>query len=291
MEQTYTVRQLASLDSIFGAPYDFLKRAETANNILVGLLQTERKKPGSFDSLSFYVVTKNEVPVLCAMQTGKRGVRYPLLLSALPDVTERHAVQCLALFLERSNAHVSEIAGFADVVPNYIGHEAWTLAGQQRLYVLHQLSALPSPSAGKMREATERDCATAQSWYIAFMRDVRQPAETPQQAANYRDVITGMVSSKRLFLWETVDGEAVSMAGIIRETETVCVVGPVYSPEESRGRGYASQLVGVLCSLILDRKQVPCLFADTWNPTSNRMYVRIGFEPLGLWERWRRNDT
>ena len=56
-------------------------------------------------------------------------------------------------------------------------------------------------------------------------------------------------------------------------------IGPVYTPPELRGRGYASALTAQVSQLQLDRGKRFCfLYTDLANPTSNAIYRRIGYE-------------
>ncbi|HJW22008.1 MAG TPA: GNAT family N-acetyltransferase, partial [Candidatus Limnocylindrales bacterium] len=58
-------------------------------------------------------------------------------------------------------------------------------------------------------------------------------------------------------------------------------VGPVYTPPELRGRGYASNLVAGVSQLQLDAgRTFVFLFTDLANPTANKIYQEIGYEPV-----------
>ena len=58
-------------------------------------------------------------------------------------------------------------------------------------------------------------------------------------------------------------------------------VGPVYTPPEQRGRGYASNLVAEVSQLQLDAgRTFVFLFTDLANPTANKIYQAIGYEPV-----------
>ena len=64
-------------------------------------------------------------------------------------------------------------------------------------------------------------------------------------------------------------------------------VGPVYTPPELRGRGYATSLVAALTEERLRAGLRFCfLFTDLGNPTSNAIYARIGYEPVADWAQW-----
>jgi predicted GNAT family acetyltransferase len=78
------------------------------------------------------------------------------------------------------------------------------------------------------------------------------------------------------WLWE--DGEPVSLASCSAPTPTGIRIGPVYTPPERRGRGYATALVAELSRRLLAEGHRACyLYADLANPTSNAIYERIGY--------------
>jgi predicted GNAT family acetyltransferase len=58
-------------------------------------------------------------------------------------------------------------------------------------------------------------------------------------------------------------------------------VGPVYTPPELRGRGYAGAATAAASQAALDvgvREVV--LYTDLANPTSNALYQRLGYRPV-----------
>lgn len=57
-------------------------------------------------------------------------------------------------------------------------------------------------------------------------------------------------------------------------------IGPVYTPREHRGRGIASYVVGELTRRGLEAGHRMCLFTDRGNPTSNKIYAGLGYEPV-----------
>ena len=60
----------------------------------------------------------------------------------------------------------------------------------------------------------------------------------------------------------------------------VARVGPVYTPGAHRGHGYASVLTAHVSRLLRDSGTRVCLFTDQANPTSNKIYAAIGYEPV-----------
>jgi predicted GNAT family acetyltransferase len=80
-----------------------------------------------------------------------------------------------------------------------------------------------------------------------------------------------------MLLWED-DGETVSFAGWGGRTPNGIRVGPVYTPPELRGRGYATAVTADLSRRLLASGRRFCfLYTDLANPTSNAIYERIGY--------------
>ena len=73
--------------------------------------------------------------------------------------------------------------------------------------------------------------------------------------------------------------EPVSVTGFGGPTPNGSRIGPVYTPPARRGRGYASALVAAVSQARLDAGTRFCfLYTDLANPTSNRIYVALGYE-------------
>jgi predicted GNAT family acetyltransferase len=77
------------------------------------------------------------------------------------------------------------------------------------------------------------------------------------------------------------DGEPVSLLAVSPRLAGMVRVGPVYTPPEHRGHGHAGALTAAACRRALDEGvDDVVLFAEVANPTSNRLYRRLGFEAL-----------
>ena len=77
-------------------------------------------------------------------------------------------------------------------------------------------------------------------------------------------------------IWE--DGEPVSFTGFGGPTASGIRIGPVYTPQHLRRRGYATALVAEVSRDLLARGHRFCfLYTDLANPTSNAIYQGIGY--------------
>ncbi|MEW4273565.1 GNAT family N-acetyltransferase [Priestia megaterium] len=111
-------------------------------------------------------------------------------------------------------------------------------------------------------------------WIWEFMGVIGEPVSKEQA------VKTGeaFIKAERLFLWE-VNGKYVSIANATRPTVHNITINFVYTPREERKKGYASSCVSTLSQLMLDEGfQTTSLYTDTTNPTSNKIYMEIGYE-------------
>jgi predicted GNAT family acetyltransferase len=58
-------------------------------------------------------------------------------------------------------------------------------------------------------------------------------------------------------------------------------IGSVYTPAALRQHGYATSCVAGVCRAILKSGYAFCtLYTDLSNPTSNSIYMKIGFKPV-----------
>jgi predicted GNAT family acetyltransferase len=71
------------------------------------------------------------------------------------------------------------------------------------------------------------------------------------------------------------------MALKTRPTDKGATVGGVYTPPEFRKKGYATSCVAEISRAILQGgKQFCALYTDLANPTSNSIYIKIGYQPV-----------
>ena len=86
---------------------------------------------------------------------------------------------------------------------------------------------------------------------------------------SHREVAFKIEGDPVSFLWLSVP-----VGGVVR-------VSAVYTPPELRGRGYASACVAGASARALAAGADTCvLYTDRSNPTSNRIYQRIGYRPV-----------
>jgi predicted GNAT family acetyltransferase len=248
-----------------------LLRDEARHNLMLGIAGTLRDDPGVYAEHRLWLVRDGGEVVGAALRT-------PPFNLVVAEPAAGGAVEALAEAIDDDPPGVTaarpEVETFAEAWATKTGCSLRTRMAQG-VYALHRVQPVPAP-AGAMRTATQADRGLLVEWLKAFV----------DEAIGHRAVgedIAGLVDHRLsaegtgFVLWE--DDVPVSLAGFGGATPNGIRVGPVYTPPELRGRGYASALVAELSAHLLAEGRTFCfLYTDLTNPTSNRIYERIGYE-------------
>ena len=155
----------------------------------------------------------------------------------------------------------------------------WSTRFSQRIFALDAVVP-PRPCPGAARVADEGDRALLVDWLRAFSIEALGEDE-PDETALEENVEHKLVAADAAYVLWTVDGEPVSCAGYGSSTPSGTRVGPVYTPPEHRGRGYASAVTAHVSTDRLAAGRRFCfLHTDLANPTSNRIYADLGYRPV-----------
>jgi GNAT superfamily N-acetyltransferase len=143
-----------------------------------------------------------------------------------------------------------------------------------RLYRLQRLDPPDPVPPGGPRVAGSADRGLLVDWFAAFGREAGETTVAVDRTVADRLGYGGLT------LWE-VAGRPVSLAGLTRVVAGQVRVGPVYTPPESRRRGFASAVTAAVSRAALDAGAAEVLlFTDLANPTSNALYQRLGYHPV-----------
>jgi len=137
---------------------------------------------------------------------------------------------------------------------------------------LKEIKAIAS-AAGKLRLARAQETELLTDWIQAFVKEALAKNESK---ANSRQWVNRHLETNSLYVWEDID-RVVSMAACSGKTPNGIRVNSVYTPYEYRGKGYATACVAAMSKILLEQQQYCFLFADPANPTSNKIYDRIGY--------------
>ncbi|MCK9895741.1 GNAT family N-acetyltransferase [Frankia sp. AgB32] len=265
-----------SLEEYLAAAGEFLRSRPTENTVLVTIVETLRERGltafGEAAPLFGWWLSASGSVAGAFLQTPPKGV----LLTAVPP----RAAELLAESWPRERA-LSGVAAPEDVAGAFASAWRRRTGTSSRLWLrerLYRLGTLvpPRPApAGRPRVADPTDRDLLVRWFTAFEREIGEVAGTAARRVDDRLAYGGCT------LWER-DGEPVSMAGLTRPAAGMVRVAPVHTPVVCRRRGYAGAVTAAVCRMALDAgAHDVLLFADLANPTSNGVYQRLGFEPVG----------
>ena len=143
-----------------------------------------------------------------------------------------------------------------------------------RIYQLDRVIWPERTPPGSMRLATPDDLPLLRQWVHEFGEEVGLPDAGAPEIADER------LRNNWLFVWD--DDGAKCMASLAGPTQNGIRVTHVYTPLASRGRGYAGICTAALSQRALDEgRRFTMLYTDMNNPTSNAVYQRIGYVPIG----------
>jgi len=192
--------------------------------------------------------------------------------------------EAVSLLIEAVHSHWPEIPGvtghreltdpFADRWCKSFGTPIESTMAQ-RIYRLDSVNNVPSVP-GRMRPATLADKDLISRWKHAFMVEAGSPTS---RNIPERDV-TPSIEKGAIHLWEYSENP-VSMVMKGRPTDHGMSITFVYTPPPLRRNGYATACVASVCREILKSGYEFCtLYTDLNNPTSNSIYMKIGFKPV-----------
>jgi GNAT superfamily N-acetyltransferase len=202
---------------------------------------------------------------------------HPVLLTAVP------AGAAAALASALAGRPLGGVNGYVEAAEAFAATwRAGTPGGQAteerrlRLYRLGEL-AWPDPAPdGVPRDAADSDAPLLAGWFAAFADEVHDTDAGEDQAVAVRDKL----SYGGVLVWEA-GGRPAAIAGVTRQVVKMVRVGPVYTPPELRGHGYASAVTAEVSRRAREAgAEEVLLYTDLANPTSNSIYQRIGYRAV-----------
>jgi GNAT superfamily N-acetyltransferase len=272
-------RMTGVLEEFLAEAGEFLRADRARNTVLLTVTETLRSRPGRYQEAG------QAAPVFGWWSVRGAGVKaafiqtppHPALLTAMTD----EAAAALALELADAEREISGVNATQEAGQAFAA--AWRDRGgppagvhsRQRLFRLGDL-IWPSPMPeGEARLAAAGDRDLLIAWFSAFAAETGIDEQGDQAPA-----VDDRLSYRGITMWES-GGIPVSLASVSRTVAGMVRVGPVYTPSESRGRGYAGAATAAVSQAARDAGTAEVLlFTDLANPTSNALYQRLGYRPV-----------
>jgi len=260
----------------------FLERAgrlllddEARHNLVLGISSFTLDHPDVYGEVRGWVAREAGEVVGAALRTPPYNLvlarpRTPGALAALASAVSDELPGVVGA--------VPEVDGFASAWSERHGVTAATRF-DQRIYAMEELVP-PRGVEGVARLAGADDRTLVLDWMTAFAQEALRGADDAGRIERSVDARLGPEGAGGICLWE-VGGKPVSLAGFGGPTPNGLRIGPVYTPPEHRGHGYGSAVTAAASQGALDRGKRFCfLYTDLANPTSNAIYMRLGYRPV-----------
>jgi GNAT superfamily N-acetyltransferase len=249
----------------------FLHAHPAASSVTLTAVETMREHPARDALLGWW-----QPPGAAVSGTFLHTPPYPVNVSAMPPEASAALADTLAA-IERSLSGVNGRSAATEAFAAAWSARTGATARVFRRMRLHRLDALVPPDPpppGSAVVAGPQDRGLLVAWYAAFAAEIEEPPR------DHGPTVEDRLSHAGLALW-IVDGEAVSLAGTTRAVAGAARVAPVYTPPEHRGHGYAAGVTAAVTRAALaSGVEEVLLYTDLANPTSNRLYARLGYRPV-----------
>ncbi|WP_078550006.1 GNAT family N-acetyltransferase [Litchfieldia alkalitelluris] len=268
-----TLKQYTDVSSFKNEVSNYLEQFEVENNLLLGILSSLKET----DTPIFMATVIKDVQIVMVMlQTHPNQI-----ILSHHTIEEVDEIKKLAEELTRAYPKIPGLIGEAGLTKK-LANDVANLSGSiskvkmnQRIYRLNRLEKNLTEN-GVLMQAAKEHYPIIKEWVYGFAAEVDM--KLTQEEAEKRAI--EFIEKGRLYVW-IVKGKMVSMAAATRPTKTNITINLVYTPKEERKKGHASNCVLALTTKMLNQGYYSTsLYTDLENPTSNKIYMEIGYKPI-----------
>ena len=265
-----TIKSYKTPQSFLDDTEELLEQREIENNLILGVCGGFEDKSKEYERCTFInAIENNEI----------KGISIKTMAKAIVSGNSKNKLHIKALvdYYQEKNIAISGVVGQEFYAQSFAEFYNKTIISTKSM-IVHQLTKvneLPI-STGFLEKANSNDIDLVSDWSLNFQDDAQLfPKQSREQ---FLQSVSRRISLGKIFKW--VDNkEVVSIAALVRQTKNIGIIGLVYTPNQLRGKGYATSCVKKLSEYILNNGFNYCgLFTDKSNPTSNHIYKKIGYE-------------
>jgi predicted GNAT family acetyltransferase len=268
-----TIKRYQSASVYFAENQSYLMQTEINNNLIIGLIKSYENVLEIPKQVFILTVFDGSKPKLTFFKNSPKGV-------LAGNNADKEDCELLIEYLQNQGILLEGLVGDEKYANLFMSLYPLKISSMKKL-ISHELSNVNEVplSNGLARLANESEIDILAQWFFLFQEEENL---FPQKTAEgFIQHVQNLVNKSMLYVWE-INNEIVSMATIVRETPNFQIVGAVYTPVNQRKNGYATSLVHFLSQLIVDKGKKAGLFTNASNPTSNKIYQNIGYNPNGI---------
>jgi len=267
-------------NEFYNIAFPFLLKREAENNLLLSILNALKENIHRYgkEFPLLFALTKNGAVKLIALRTPP----HDLLISYTDDLD---TIEILVEELLQREENLPGVLSFKEAADKFV--KLWAeknslnlkLIRKERIYKLEKVA---KNTLGNQRFALALN--THQSlvlkWAKEFMQEALVELGDDAIESNLINIKRDLKKESRIYLLFDQDNP-VSMVRKAGKTPNGNFVNLVYTPPSLRRKGYATECVAKLSQRLLDEGNKYCfLFTDLSNPTSNSIYLKIGYRPV-----------
>ena len=250
---------------------EYLLKHEAAHSVIFRAINALINRPERFLESPYLATVEADGAILAV------ALHKPPRQLLLSQTTSLQAIELIAQDIDSKSlvgvmGPATVAQKFAQVWHNLTG-QSYREGMQLRCFQLSTVQ--PVPINGNLRQATAAERELLIVWCRAFIAEA-----IPDEDQNGENTVDRLLHRGSLYVWH--NQLPVSMANYTEPTPNGIGINLVYTPPEFRRNGYASACVASLSQYLLNRGHRYCfLYTDLANPTSNRIYQKIGYQPAG----------
>lgn len=277
----YTLTSYTDAAAFYRCAEPLWMRSEAAHCLSLGITTTLIDHPERFAATQRYMATvedeRGEV-VVVALRTPPRDV-------ILSQTDQPEALDALVTHLHAFYGTIPGVQAALEVGRQFA--EKWSAVTKvsyelylpERIFQIEQVQH-PVGVPGFFRRAVAADKSVVTGWLVAFEEEAFGKTMTPPEQREFWFENGLYAEDRGIYLWED-ESQPVSLVGHAGPTPNGMRIGPVYTPPGQRGHGYASACTAAVSQLLIDSGRKFCfLYTDLRNPTSNKIYQQIGYQPV-----------
>jgi ribosomal protein S18 acetylase RimI-like enzyme len=267
------VKQVLDAQQFLDLTGEFLYAKEVQNGLMLGLTEELTKQ----SSQAFKPIFLNAVNF--ANKTAGAFVQTRSQNGIITDCGSI-AVNEIVQFLIQNKIAINGIVGPTQSATLFKDQVIENLGGIFEKAMDHKILRLdsviwPPDCEGRPMVATDQDFELVFDWLGKFMQEA-SPLEVFDQEY-WRTKLRDRIRKKEIYLWKH-QGQFVSCCQVGQSTKNGIRISFVYTPNDCRGKGFASNLVAFVSQDQLNRGFQFCsLYTNADNPTSNKIYQQIGY--------------
>lgn len=143
--------------------------------------------------------------------------------------------------------------------------------------IMKLTNVLFTKTTGTIKLATMENLEFIKKVYLQFSKEALNEHLSDEEINN---TAINKINSQGVYLYYNQEDEITSCVNVSKVLPNGYTLNLVYTDLSMRNKGYAKNMISLICQELLKSADYVTLFVDKQNPISNRVYLDIGFNYL-----------